>query len=114
MEILLGMLLFAFVCANIAPKKGKDKAPWFIFGLLTGPIALIVLLLMPEDNMGMGQVKCPYCAEFVKREAIVCKHCRRDLVQRHDDEDTMPCTRCGHENPVSATDCEACKYKFVV
>ena len=29
--------------------------------------------------MSPGTRKCPYCAEFVRPDAIVCKHCGRDL-----------------------------------
>ncbi len=27
------------------------------------------------------EIKCPFCAELVKREAKMCKHCKSDLTQ---------------------------------
>lgn len=112
--LVLVNLVLGFVCANIAEGKGRGRGSWFLLGLLFGPFSLIVLLLLPKDDLGLGHIKCPYCAEFVKKEAVVCKHCGRDLERNHDVDDTMRCTRCGHDNPVSATQCEACKYRFVV
>lgn len=32
-----------------------------------------------ELSEGAGLVSCPYCAELVKPEAVVCKHCGKDI-----------------------------------
>jgi hypothetical protein len=32
-----------------------------------------------RDTESLPSRKCPFCAEMIKRDAIVCKHCGRDL-----------------------------------
>ena len=38
----------AFACAYIADKKNRNKAVWFIIGLLTGVLGLIVILILKK------------------------------------------------------------------
>lgn len=110
---LLVPIIFAIVCANIAEGKGRGKGIWFFLGLIAGPFSLIVLLLLHKDEVGLGNIKCPYCAEFVKPEAVVCKHCGKDLAFMRDGfGDTIPCLSCGHGNHVSAGKCENCGHSF--
>ena len=54
----------------------------FLFGLvfliITIPLHLIYAILQGKSDRSLKR-KCPYCAEMVKVEAIVCKHCGKDL-----------------------------------
>jgi hypothetical protein len=47
--------------------------------MLLGPAFVWLLLLANDDKDALGLKKCPHCAEWVKKEAKVCKFCHKDL-----------------------------------
>jgi DNA-directed RNA polymerase subunit RPC12/RpoP len=66
--------------AIIATNKGMNAPGWFVLGFIFGPIALIIVLVLQKSGPGAGEKKCPYCAEYVKQEAVICKYCGKELL----------------------------------
>ncbi len=75
MEILILAPILGLITAAIAKSKGRSFFLWWIYGALLFIIALIhILLVSPKDVK-----KCPACAETVKAEAKICKHCQTKI-----------------------------------
>jgi hypothetical protein len=47
-------------------------------GLLLGPLAFLMFFISGVSGSDRNR-KCPNCAEFVKAEAKICKHCKTEL-----------------------------------
>lgn len=92
------MLIIAWIvcgvfAAIIASSKGRSFLAWLILGLLFGIFALLASGFMPSINKSEAQSqidkkiksitnderKCPFCAEIIKKEAKLCKHCGKEV-----------------------------------
>lgn len=87
-------ILMGVVSAVIASNKGNNGCVAFVLGVMLGPFGLLISAVTSENKSEMRKrsgdtKKCPYCAEYVKAEALVCKHCGRKLNDNTFDIDTF-------------------------
>lgn len=81
--ILVSILLIAAKIGLIAESKGRSYKTFFWLSLLFSPLIMWILVAtmatdtasISSSNSLPGLKKCPDCAEFVKIEAVKCKHC---------------------------------------
>jgi hypothetical protein len=73
--------------AAVAQSKGSSFFVWWVYGAALFIVALPHALMMKTDVKAIeasllqagDSRKCPFCAEIIKREAVVCRYCGRDV-----------------------------------
>ena len=81
--VLVTLLIVTNLVAAYAERKGRSYRGFFILTFLFLPLGVLAAVLAEpnQKNIAISSnlVKCEFCAEYIKSEAKMCKHCGKEV-----------------------------------
>lgn len=112
-------LVGAVIGYAASQRRGYSAVAGTIAGALLGPLAFLPFFVSGIFSASEAQRKCPYCAEWIKPTAVVCKHCHRDVPPVPKRARAKPkgaaygCEACGKTVRVGESTCQWCGASLV-
>lgn len=64
---------------------GTTELILIVFGFVLPPVIIIGAFVIVRKLLAAGEKSkkpCPFCAEMIKTDAVVCRYCKRDIAPK--------------------------------
>ncbi len=94
---ILVWIILSLCVAAYAENKGRSAAVLLLVSLVLSPLIGFCIAVAMSPNVknierdqlqGGSVIRCPYCAEIIRKEAVICKHCGKDVIQESESPKT--------------------------